>query len=297
MLFRSPTFGTPVPTPQGFSVQVSNYLTSWQGYPITWATSVNAGGTSVINGSGLVTVTRVMGGESSTVVVTPTHASPGTRVSSAALAVTASTDTPTVPLSIAVTTAANQATVSWAVPDIPGGPITSYTATSGRTGNTCTWTTGLLRCTITGLPEQIDTFTVRATNAQGTSLPSVSVIGGTYIATFGSATPSPEGFSVPITNYALEDNSVPLTWSSSATNSGVTRIEDAQTISLWPFESSTATTYGAISPTSTTGTVTYPDGKVGKAIAFNGSSYVTAPRPVTRSFSFSFWMKIGRAHV
>ena len=286
-----PTFGTPVPTAQGFSVQISNYITSWNGFPITWASTVNAGGTSVISSTGLLTVTRVMGGESSTAIVTPTTAGVGTRVSSSSIAVTANTAIPTMPQNVSITTAPNRAVISWTTPDIPGGPITSYTATSSRTGSTCTWTTGVQSCTITGLPEQIDTFTVTATNSRGTSSPTAAVTGGTYIATFGTPVPSPEGFSVPITNYATSNNGIDLAWGTSATNKGVTRLDDAQTISLLAFESSTATTYGAIQPSGTTGTLTYVDGKVGKAIQFNGSSYVTMPRPVTGAFSTSFWIK------
>ena len=267
-----PTFGTPVPTPQGFTVPISNYITTWQGFPITWASSVNASGTSVISAGGLLTITRVMGGESSTAVVTATHASPGTRVSSSSIAATASTAIPTVPQSVAVTSAANQATVTWATPDIPGGPITSYTVTSGRTGNICTWTTGTLRCTVTGLIEQIDTFTVVATNAQGTSVASAPVTAGTYIATYGTPVPSPEGFSVPITNYTVIDNAVDLTWSSSATNSGVTRIDNAQTIATWPLESSTATTFGSVQTKATEWGWTVTDRTTTGAFTSNGTA-------------------------
>ena len=62
----------------------------------------------------------------------------------------------------------SQATVSWIAPFDGGSPITTYTATVSPGGQTCTWTTGPLGCTITGLTNNTPyTFTVRATNAIG----------------------------------------------------------------------------------------------------------------------------------
>ena len=69
-----------------------------------------------------------------------------------------------------------RAMVTWAAPASNGGsPITSYTVTatdvanSARGGQTCTWTTGVLSCIVTGLTNSDTyTFTVTATNAEGT---------------------------------------------------------------------------------------------------------------------------------
>jgi hypothetical protein len=72
------------------------------------------------------------------------------------------------------------ATVSWSAPSGNGGsPITSYTVTSSPGTKHCTWTSGPISCTVTGLTNGTAyTFTVRATNAIGTgpaSSPSVVV--------------------------------------------------------------------------------------------------------------------------
>jgi hypothetical protein len=94
-----------------------------------------------------------------------------------------------------------QATVTWTRPTIPGGPITSYTATASPSGRTCTWTTGALSCTITNIPEVLQTITVTATNATGTGAVSTGVKAGLYTPAFGTPDLTAEGFTVPITNY------------------------------------------------------------------------------------------------
>ena len=79
------------------------------------------------------------------------------------------------------------ATVTWVAPTSPGGSnITSYTVkaadatAASRGGQSCTWTTGPLTCTVTGLTNGDSyTFTVTATNSLGTgasSNPSNAVV-------------------------------------------------------------------------------------------------------------------------
>jgi outer membrane protein OmpA-like peptidoglycan-associated protein len=50
----TPTFGTPTPTADGFTVQISNFSNAYN-----WAGSATAGGSVVISGTGLVTVSGV----------------------------------------------------------------------------------------------------------------------------------------------------------------------------------------------------------------------------------------------
>ncbi|MEI7654750.1 MAG: fibronectin type III domain-containing protein, partial [Actinomycetota bacterium] len=88
---------------------------------------------------------------------------------------------PSAPTSVSATAKQNQqSVVTWSVPSSTGGAtITSYVvtaidATNPANGNeTCTWTTGPLTCTITGLTNGDSyTFTVTATNISGTSVAS-----------------------------------------------------------------------------------------------------------------------------
>lgn len=76
---------------------------------------------------------------------------------------------PVAPTGVAATAGDTLAEVSWTAPTRNGaGTITRYTVTSEPGGNSCTWTTGPLRCTVTGLRKGTRyTFTVRAANIAG----------------------------------------------------------------------------------------------------------------------------------
>ena len=64
----TPTFGSPTLTADGFSIQISNYDNAF-----TWSGTATASGSVAINGSGLVTVTGVSPGTSSTATITTTR--------------------------------------------------------------------------------------------------------------------------------------------------------------------------------------------------------------------------------
>ena len=69
----TPTFGTPIPTGDGFTVQITNYNFN---PAYTWAGTATASGTVAmvaINGNGLITVTGVAAATSSTATITVTR--------------------------------------------------------------------------------------------------------------------------------------------------------------------------------------------------------------------------------
>jgi len=86
----TPTFGTPTPTADGFTVQISNYSGSY-----AWTGIATAGGTAVVSGTGIVTVSGVAGGTASTLTITTTRT--GYTVGAASVSATSITpDTKTI---------------------------------------------------------------------------------------------------------------------------------------------------------------------------------------------------------
>ena len=77
---------------------------------------------------------------------------------------------PAAPTGVSGTAGNGEVTVSWVAPASDGGAaISGYTVTSSPEGKTCTWSTGPLSCTVTGLTNGTAyTFTVSATNSIGT---------------------------------------------------------------------------------------------------------------------------------
>jgi len=118
-------------------------------------------------------------------------------------------DVPDAPLQVSAVPGNASATISWGVPDSQGSAITSYTVTDSS-GKTCQ--TSGTSCSISGLvPGTRDRFTVRATNAVGTSVASDA---SEFITI--SATPvKPSGVSV-----APADRSLVVSWLASGTNGG-----------------------------------------------------------------------------
>jgi uncharacterized repeat protein (TIGR02543 family) len=64
----TPTFGTPTPTADGYTVSITNYSSDY-----TWAGTATASGIVSVSGTGLVTVTGVAAGTSSTATITSTR--------------------------------------------------------------------------------------------------------------------------------------------------------------------------------------------------------------------------------
>ena len=199
-------------TAEGFSGRITNYTTSSDGVALSWSSSVNAGGT-ITNSFPNFTVVDVMGGDTATVTINAASGTSAVRTGTTTISIRANRAPPTAPRGVSITTTTNSATLAWTRPAIPGGPITSYTATAYPSGRTCTWSSGPLTCTITGLPEILETFTVTATNASGVSVASSAVTGGLFTPQFGTPTLTAEGFTVPISNY-IEG----LDWTVSTTN-------------------------------------------------------------------------------
>lgn len=119
---------------------------------------------------------------------------------------------PTWPRYVNATAGDAQATVSWAAPASDGGfTITKYTVTSSG-GQTCTWTSGPLTCTVHDLVNGTSyTFTVKATNASGTGPASQA-----------SKAVTPIGAPPPPTNVSAtaSDQSATVSCSAPASNGG-----------------------------------------------------------------------------
>jgi hypothetical protein len=90
-------------------------------------------------------------------------------IATAGVAGVAAAAVPSAPTGVTAVGAHNSAVVSWAGAVSLGSPITAYTATATPDGKNCTWTTGPLTCTISGLIDRT-TYSIRvtATNASGT---------------------------------------------------------------------------------------------------------------------------------
>ena len=115
---------------------------------------------------------------------------------------------PGAPTGIGATVGDASARVAWSAPASNGGnAITSYTAIALPDGKRCTWTSGPLACTITGLTAGTTyAFTLRATNAVGTG-PSLEL---------ASAPGQPTG----VTG-TRGDGRVTLTWTAPTSSGGL----------------------------------------------------------------------------
>ena len=202
----TPTFGSTTATAQGFTVQISNYNSSYN-----WTGTATASRSVVVNGTGLVTVTGVAPATSSTATIATTrfgYVSGSATVTETSLAValtptfgtpTATADGFTVQINNynALYTWAGTATASGTVA-INGSGLVTVTGVTGLTSSTATITT-----TRTGYVGGTATITV------------TSAVGNALTPTFGSTTATSGGFTVQISNYSGS-----YTWAGTATASG-----------------------------------------------------------------------------
>ena len=301
----TPTFGTPVKTADGFTVQIANYNTSY-----AWAGTATASGTVVISGSGLITVTGVTAGTSSTATITTTKAgyvigSAATTATSLAAALTPAFGTPTATSGgftvqienynatytwagtanasvsidntglVAVTGVAvgtsSTATITTTKANTVGGSNTvtqtsvmgaALNPTFGTTTSTAngftvqinnhnalyTWAGtatafgtvaigGFGLVTVTGVaPGTSSTVTITTTRTGYTggtnTSTATSVMGAALTPTFGSTTPTADGFTVQINNYNSNDNNTLYTWDGTATASGLVAISGSGLITV-----------------------------------------------------------------
>lgn len=179
----SPTV-TPITAP-GAPTNVSATLAS-QSTQVSWTAPVSNGGATItlytVTGSPSgscttsttsCTITGLTNGTSYSFTVTATNAA-GTGPASAPATVTPAA-VPSAPQDVTAIPGNSQATISWLAPATDNGAaITSYTVTATPGGATCT-TAGSLSCIVTGLTNgSAYSFSVTATNAAGTSAPSLS---------------------------------------------------------------------------------------------------------------------------
>ncbi|WP_084620462.1 fibronectin type III domain-containing protein [Agromyces italicus] len=145
----------------------SNGGSAITGYTVT---SSPGGKMATVAGSATTaTVSGLANGTAYTFTVKATNAKGSSAASSASGAVTPAT-VPDAPTAVSAVAGNAEATVSWAVASTGGSPVTGYTVTSSPGGKTATVSGSATTATVTGLANGTAyTFTVKATNAKGTS--------------------------------------------------------------------------------------------------------------------------------
>jgi len=158
-----------------WTAPVSDHGSTITGYTVTSSTGGTAGRTCTATTTLSCVVTGLSDGVTYNFTVTASNAA-GTGVPSVASNSVEVVSSPGAPLNPVATAGDGQVAVSWTAPvnDFVPAAVTGYTVTSSTGGRRCTATT-TLSCVVTGLSDGvIYTFTVTASNAVGTGLPSVA---------------------------------------------------------------------------------------------------------------------------
>ena len=223
---RTSSFGTATPTSDGFSFSIANYDSSF-----SWAGTATNGSVNISN-NGLVTVTGVAPNTSSTVTITTTK----TGFGSGSASITATT------LKAALTASFGSATptsdgFSFIISNVDASFNWAGTATNG--GLVAISNTGLV--TVTGVaPNTSSTVTITATKA-GFAMGWATIIATTLqpagTASFGTVTPTSDGFSFTIANY---DPS--FSWAGNATNGGSVAISNTGLVTVTGLALNTSST-------------------------------------------------------
>ena len=230
----TPAFGSTTATADGFTVQINNYDAAY-----TWAGTATASGSVAINGTGLVTVTNVAPGTSSTATITTTRTG-----------YVGGTNTVTATSLVAALTPAFGATTATAtgftVVISNYNALYTWAGTATASGTVVVSGTGLV--TVTNVaPGTSSTATITTTRTGYTggsnTVTATSVVGAALTPAFGTPTPTDDGFTVLISNY---DSA--YTWNGTSSESGTVGITDnfdgtglATITNVAPGTSSTAT--------------------------------------------------------
>ena len=256
--------------------QTTNYTTAYQWYqctlPVTFAVSVPYYCSAI---AGATTSTFVPTTTQTQTYVTvletvTSGASSATAIASSTALIT--TNIPGAPASVTAYPGAGQATVSWTTPTT-GLAATSYTVTSNPGAFTCTATT--LTCVVTGLLYGTSyTFSVKATNAYGTSAASVNS---------NAVMPTESVPGAPTTVSATAGVlSATVTWTAAAQNGAVISL---YTVTSSPGNFSCTTTITSCTVTGLAANTPYTfTVSARNAVGVGPSSYVSAavsPKPNT----------------
>lgn len=214
---RTPELSPPTSTASGFTFEITNFSAEWQ-----WIGEATNGGTATISGSGLVTVSGISSGASSTVTITSsrdqyadgTAETTGTRLN---VARTPALGTPTA-TGGGFTVQINNFNAAW-----------QWAASVTEGGTAAVSDSGLVTVTGIGVGTTA-TVTVTSTRSgyvSGSAEATSTRLRGARTPAFDAPVSTVEGYTVQITNFSSE-----WRWSGSATNGGMVSISDTGLVTV-----------------------------------------------------------------